>query len=353
MSHIKRKAFTLVELLVVIAIIGILIGMLLPAVQQVREAARRVECANNSRQLVLAMLNYESAHMRFPPSINRGTNQGRDNAPPVIPSPSDSTDGWDQGWGFLILPFLEQNALYQQYQTATNSGDIRWELVVDPDGQLVASKVIPAFLCPSDASPEGDFNLSLTHEDAPEGQLYAKANFVAAVGAGDHVQTRRPVAPDGPNREGPDFNSSITWGIMGNNSRTTFGNIQDGSSNTIIIGERASRTDAESGAVAAELPGGNPRGAIWAGRIRNTRRNEQGHFSNDTCVGILTRGEDSRKWGVNGTRASDGLVSSFHPGGGNVTFGDGSTHFLSDNTSLDTLKRLAAMADGLVVDNSF
>ena len=335
---VRRNGFTLVELLVVIAIIGILIGMLLPAVQQVREAARRIQCANNSRQLVLAMLNYESAHQRFPPAINSESSRGRADAPPLISRPSTPGDGVQQGWGFFILPFLEQNPLSDQYIAATDNGDIDWYLVLNADGQLVASEVIPAFICPSDSSPDGDFNRSLTHMSAPDGQFYGKANFVAAIGAGNHVETRR-------------VTGRITWGIMATNSRTTFAEVSDGSSNTIIIGERSSRTEEASGAVPSESV--DAYGAIWAGRILNSRRNERGHFSNDTCVGRLTTGDDSRSWGVNGTRSSDGLVSSFHPAGGNVTYADGSTHFLSDNTTLETLKRLAAMSDGFVVQTDF
>lgn len=336
MKH-RKNGFTLVELLVVIAIIGILIGMLLPAVQQVREAARRSACSNNSRQLVLAMLNYESSNQRFPPAINSEFDRGRADAQPIIGRPSNADDGSQQGWGFFILPFLEQDAMFQQYQTATSNGDDDWYLVVDPNGRLVASQVIPSFLCPSDASPDGDFNLSLTHESAPDSQMYAKSNFVAAIGAGDHVETRR-------------LTGQITWGIMATNSRTTFADIQDGSSNTIIIGERASRTETESGAVGSDI---EAFGAIWAGRILNSQRNERGRFSNDTCVGRLTTDDDSRSWGVNGTRSSDGLIGSFHPGGGHATFADGSTHFLVDNTALDTLKSLAAMAEGSVVPNDF
>ena len=101
----RRLAFTLVELLVVIAIIGILIGMLLPAVQQVREAARRTACMNNSRQAGLAMLNYESAFMRFPPGLNRNENNSR--GKPVIPRPANSAQGTNIGWGMIILPFIE------------------------------------------------------------------------------------------------------------------------------------------------------------------------------------------------------------------------------------------------------
>ena len=333
----RKPGFTLVELLVVIAIIGILIGMLLPAVQQVRESARRTQCANNSRQLALAILNYESANQRFPPAINSEIDRGRLDAPPVIENPSRADDGVQQGWGFFILPFLEQNALAEQFDTATANGSIDWYLVTAPSGDLVASAVIPAFICPSDASPDGDFNLSLTHENAPDGQVYGKSNFVAAIGAGDHTDTR--------------WREPITFGIMATNSRTTFGNIQDGSSNTILIGERSSRSEQDSGATPGESV--DAYGAIWAGRILNSARNERGHFSNDTCVGRLTMDDDSRSWGVNGTRSSDGLISSFHPGGGHATFADGSTHFLTDGTTLDNLKNLAAMADGQVVEIDF
>ncbi len=333
----KKSGFTLVELLVVIAIIGILIGMLLPAVQQVREAARRIACGNNARQLALATLNYESANQQFPPAINSETCRGRLKEPPIIARTSDPSDASQQGWGFFILPFLEQNALADLYQAATGNGEDDWWLVTDANGILVASNVIPSFICPSDSSPDGDFNSALTHENAPDGQLYAKSNFVPAVGALSHQQSN-------------DDDRGNQWGIMATNTRTTFGAILDGSSNTILIGERASRTDVESGAVPGET---NAWGAIWAGRILNSNRNERGHFSHDCCAGRLTTDNDSRSWGVNGTRASDGMISSFHPGGGHAAFADGSTHFLSDNTSLDTLKRLAAMADGLVIGEDF
>ena len=339
---IRRIGFTLVELLVVIAIIGILIGMLLPAVQQVREAARRTECANNSRQLVLAILNYESANQRFPPAINSEFTRGRLGAPPVLPVSSDPDLGAQQGWGFFILPFLEQSALGEVFRREADivepNNRFEWFLKEDGSGQLLASEIIPAFICPSDASPDGDFNSSLTHMGAPDGQLYAKANFVAAVGALRHQ-----------NSDDAGFESA--WGIMATNTRTTFGNIQDGSSNTILIGERASRSEADSGALESERV--DAFGAIWAGRILNSQRNERGDFSHDSCAGRLTTGDDSRSWGVNGVRTSSALISSFHPGGGHATFADGSTHFLTDGTTLDNLKNLAAMADGQVVEIDF
>ena len=334
----KSNGFTLVELLVVIAIIGILIGMLLPAVQAVREAARRVQCANNSRQLALAIMNYESAHQVFPPACNSETSRGRLDAAPIIARPSNDSDAVQQGWGFFILPFLEQEALSQVFDTATDNGDTDWWLATDTNGKLVASNVIPAFICPSDDSPDGDFNSSCTDANAPDGQLYAKANFVAVVGALRHVNS-------------DDTGFENAWGIMATNTRTSFGDIQDGSSNTILIGERASRTEADSGEIGSGVEEGW--GAIWAGRILNSRRNSEGRFSHDCFAGELADLNDPRSWGVNGTRTPSGLVSSFHQGGGHVALADGSTHFLSDNTSLDTLARLAAMADGEIIGEDF
>ena len=225
-----RTAFTLVELLVVIAIIGILIGMLLPAVQQVREAARRTACMNNSRQLALAMLNYESAYQLFPTGINWNENNSR--GLPVIPRPSNPTRGRFMGWGMITLPFMEQNNLHDQLRNATDYWDDSWYLKLDANGQPLASNIIPAFICPSDASKDGDRNQSFTHKDCVAAGLdfYGKSNYVGAVGGCNFTDSIRP-------------QHMSTWGIFARNSRTGFGQISDGSSNVIALGERSSRTE--------------------------------------------------------------------------------------------------------------
>ena len=135
--QLRKKGFTLVELLVVIAIIGILIGMLLPAVQQVREAARRTQCLNNMRQLGLACHNYESAFMEFPPGCNWDTDSGDDKRNPQILGRERVA------WSVFILPFIEQNNLHNQLQAATNKWTTEWEAALTPAGLPCASAVLP------------------------------------------------------------------------------------------------------------------------------------------------------------------------------------------------------------------
>ena len=131
----QRFAFTLVELLVVIAIIGILIGMLLPAVQQVREAARRIQCANNLRQIGLATLNYESAFMKFPESYRR-------------PESAPTNRGWSAQ--ALILPYLDQGNLSANINFEREYVDESQTVDLGNGPQLLASARIPNYICPSE-----------------------------------------------------------------------------------------------------------------------------------------------------------------------------------------------------------
>ena len=144
-----RPAFTLVELLVVIAIIGILVGLLLPAVQAAREAARRMQCSNNLKQLGLAFHNYESATKSFP--INYAT-RGKLGFPNNGPGIANSGRSWLQ----MVLPYIEQTPLYNNIDFTVGLQP-KSSAPTTPVGRnrLAAATVIPTFLCPSDDSNEG------------------------------------------------------------------------------------------------------------------------------------------------------------------------------------------------------
>jgi len=354
MKRQKRPGFTLVELLVVIAIIGILIGMLLPAVQQVREAARRTECLNNMRQLGLATLNFESAFMRFPPATQRnssGRSDVRGVAPRRRPTASDPNDARKYSWGTFILPFIEQVPLETQLKSATNNWDSRWEEAQAPDGTFIATQILGGFICPSDASPDGDANRYYSSTRFTDGSFSGKSNYVACAGAAGDTYTENNSTTGSSTHPGSGF-----WGILGENSQTKFSNIQDGSSNTILLGERASRTEADSGNTDSTL--NLNYGAIWAGRIDSNSTLIGDGMGNQTggseygIVGVAgsdANGDSAARWSVNGTDTPRAVASSFHPGGANAVFSDGSSHVLSDNLNITVLRNLAAMSDGNVV----
>ncbi|MEM7454075.1 MAG: DUF1559 domain-containing protein [Planctomycetota bacterium] len=194
MNSRRASGFTLVELLVVIAIIGILIGMLLPAVQQVREAARRINCANNMRQLGLAVMNYESAFQHFPSG--------------VVDSDDDLTDALHSGLVYL-LPNIEQNNVYEQYDFNSD-----WKTGTN----LTLTQVkIETFLCPSNTSAVGqDGGIP----GAPSDYAFNKGS-VSTLSA-------LPGSSTGP---------------FGVNSQTRVADIRDGSSTTFMIGEAASNPE--------------------------------------------------------------------------------------------------------------
>lgn len=298
-----RKAFTLVELLVVIAIIGILIGMLLPAVQQVREAARRTQCLNHVRQIGLAIMNYESALQELPPGwVTDDVNQ------PIGES------GW--GWSALILPYMEGQNLH-------NLIDFN-RAIDDPYHVNTIQNSLPVFLCPSDDAPqvinldthieEEDHDHDDDHDhfvwspdgddddhDHEHGDLFAGRSNYSGVFGSFHIDE------DPANGNGAFFA----------NSRIRYADFRDGTSNTIIVGER--RNDYGTISWVGVVPEVDEPAARIVGSADHAPNDIGGHF------------EDFR---------------SYHPQGINVVLGDGSTHFVRETIDENVFQALSTLKGG-------
>jgi len=238
----RRKAFTLIELLVVIAIIAILISLLLPAVQQAREAARRTQCKNNLKQMGLALFNYEDTHGLFPPSciINPypdGTAYG------ITYGDSQRVCPPGFGWGVCLLPFFEQGSLYNQF----NFNDAVWS----PGNAPAARTKVQVFLCPSATGGSDGFNIQQEGMDNRHGVDMVRSDGSTIFFAHSHYVTNAGVnQPWGrttaycynfdipePVPSAPD---AIINGPFYPNSHTRVRDVPDGLSNTIFIGERSS-----------------------------------------------------------------------------------------------------------------
>ena len=312
----KRAAFTLVELLVVIAIIGILIGMLLPAVQQVREAARRSACSNNIKQISLAMLNYESALQHLPPGFKS-----------ELPSVQDSSGTVDSFWAWnaFIFPYMELTN--QSDLLNVNQGFLSDAAADLEPGQLqVLQTPIPNFRCPSDDSPDLNdaFNAQSTishgiRDANGDDVAVATSNYVAAndshrnFGNGHFINTTTIASSTNPKYHEPN-------GMFFDDSEIGFDDIPDGSSNTILVGERTWEV-------------GNPIGDPFVARSSNcfglTIRNINGGSWPQDAKAVLASGSG----GINGTswpfQAARGF-SSNHLGVSIFGFADGSVRTVSE-----------------------
>lgn len=292
----KKQGFTLVELLVVIAIIGILIGMLLPAVQAVREAARRTDCSNKMRQLGLGLLNFETSNTELPDGW-----QTNDPGDPL------SESGW--GWSATILPFLEQAPL---------ANLIDFEMPIDDPGQVeLAATVLDGFLCPSD--PDAEL-LAFDSVDTTVGQGSGNTN--------ENESDGEQIAVARSNYSGVFGNITINGdpldgdGAFFGNSATQLRDIRDGLSNTIIIGERR-----------------NDLGTVsWVGVV-------------DEVSEPFARIVGATDNPPNTSPASFQDFRSYHPGGINIVLGDGSTQFVADSIEQLTFQSLGTINGGEIAND--
>ena len=338
-----QKGFTLVELLVVIAIIGILIGMLLPAVQAVREAARRTQCANNMRQQSLALLNYESAHMEFPEANS--------------PSSRTSSPRGNSFWVF-VLPFIEAGNLFDQYDIS----DGGFTGFAGSDNRAILEGAILNFLiCPS--SPLDVFPAPFDPDalGLPDRVgINNTGNTVCNAMRPCYMGIAGSADPDhsGPVdiRPGHDGSTISNGGVIGW-SPTSIGSISDGTSNTIILGEQSDFFIFDSGSAEIQF---DMRSDANAGFTLGETNFD--NFDEDDCDTLRryntttldvrlnqknTSGLSAGAWGNVG--ANRPLVSA-HSGVVVVAMSDGSTQTLSESLDVCTLFDLADKSDGDVVN---
>lgn len=325
-----KSGFTLVELLVVIAIIGILIGMLLPAVQQVREAARRIQCGNNLRQVALAAMNYESANSAFPPGLEQ-----------------ERLDGSFQGHSafYFILPFMEQQNVF-----TTMDKNIPLNNRVSSTADLRASAVLPPLLCPSDTL--GTESLPFPSTGTPS-EFYGGTSYRCNGGERPIFATSASndgmfmaVGPDA--RKAADADAGV---------QVTFGAISDGSSNTVLFGEflhldRNFDTFTERGWTS----GSDIRGwSRWypAGGDIGLANIMGGAFAPINFTIPWAEGESGAPGSQNAWWIfQDQRLSAFgsgHPGGANLSYSDGSTHFINDTIAQNILRLRCVRNDGEVI----
>ena len=311
----QRRGFTLIELLVVIAIIGVLIALLLPAVQAAREAARRAQCTNNLKQIGIALHNYENAVGSFPPGWLSRPGPDGDNTGP----------GW--GWAALILPQLEQAPLF---------GAINFGLPIEvPANQTARLTKVGVLICPSDASFKPQFTVvdDSTTNITPGAPIcdVASSNYVGCFGKGD-VSSLFPYSPtDGP--PGRDNGE----GLFFRNRAVRIAEITDGTSQTLAAGERSQ----------------NLSRATWVGAVTHAAvpitelQAEDGLSpeSGDALVASHTGELD----GPNSKPAHADQFWGRHPGGAMFLFADGSVRFIKEKRPLALFQALATRQGGEVV----
>jgi prepilin-type N-terminal cleavage/methylation domain-containing protein len=322
-----RAAFTLVELLVVIAIIGVLVALLLPAVQAAREAARRSQCTNNLRQLGLAVHNYHDTNLVFVASVfgYKACDPGAGQTPDPNPL---NVSGW-----VPTLPFFEQGNISSAYDFkqaashATSSGagnpnPLMGDAVNSGNAKLLTNK-LAVFLCTSD--PTDPFQPS-------DSQFYsikvgsdlraARTNYDFSTNCKTFCNFWKSLGPE-------------TRNMFGENSNTRIANVSDGLTNAIMLAETT-----------RDVINGNGNAWGFRGWVMNgvdascTEQTGRG-------INIWYRGVTPQR--VPGQLGSWGWVGSNHPQGANITLGDGSVRFISQVTDFVTLTRLSRIADGLTI----
>ncbi len=310
----RRRAFTLIELLVVIAIIAILIGLLLPAVQKVREAAARMSCSNNLKQLALGCHNYHDAMNKLPPGgVTEGNCCGTNSK---------------TNWAIEILPYIEQGPLFTRYDNNFANEATQ--------NKFVREQRVKTYECPSDATP-GGFALGRPASGNGSGLDYmagsyravsGKANLSAPLGWFDNSEgLGLPQTYRGP--------LHTVWTARGLGQESLTGIVSgDGTSNTLMFGEYHTKT--------------NPRRrSFWAYTYTSYNQSSV-HAASHTYLNDFARCEEiSASLGLD-NRPCRRSFGSFHTSGSNWGMTDGSVRFISTSTDMTMLSNMATIAGGEV-----
>jgi prepilin-type N-terminal cleavage/methylation domain-containing protein/prepilin-type processing-associated H-X9-DG protein len=378
-SH--RAGFTLVELLVVIAIIGILVGLLLPAVQAAREAARRMQCSNNVKQLGLAVHNFESAYKKLPSSGQCGSTGSTTTAYTIQSVPTQ------------LLPYIEQNALYQafdhssdpfvlysatlqsngHYATATgallhkNAKGRTYDDPGYPSGQLAAKNNVSAFLCPS-TPIDGGSRDPVSSYGSFDYMFPDLSDVNSTLGSANYGQRELPTGT-------AQWLLEVVAGMLDcNGSRMS--RVTDGTTNTVMMIEDASRSHPSVSRFGALSSRNSPVSApadpvAWTGGSAGGRRvyawadpdaatNGYSGPSNAISPGSKKAKINNYNtpvggpltvcpWTLNNCGPNDEPFS-FHTGGANAAMGDGSVRYMADSTDPIILKFMIGAQDGQVVN---
>ncbi len=326
-----RRGFTLIELLVVIAIIAVLMGLLLPAVQKVREAANRLKCTNNLKQLGIALHSYHDTNQAFPPGYVDGNNN------PYSTPENDVGPGW--GWAAFLLPQLEQGNVYNQINFKQPVGR--------GVNKAVSLQTLPLFLCPSDAynQPVPVYDSSFSTPIA----TVAKGNYVGCSGWLECFSgATGNVAPGG----GDDGLGGVYGpggrGVFWRNSRTILADIVDGTSNTILAGERSANHAPATWTGA--VPGG--RCPAWMASIPATPLAPPPGAAYDNAdfgeAFVLAHCNATHLPNADFPIFDPDVFYSMHAGGANFLLADGSVRFISSAVNPATYQALSTIAGGEV-----